>query len=117
MRPLFERIGGADVIAATVDGFYERLTNDPRVRHYFDPSRTERLKAAQRCWFTSVLGGPTVGELPNLAAAHADLDITDEQVTVVLQHLDDSLADAGVDTGLREPVLSLVSRLWYARVF
>jgi hemoglobin len=117
MRPLFERIGGADVVAATVDGFYERLTQDPRVRHHFDPGRMEQLKSAQRRWFTSVLGGPVEGELPNLTAAHADLDITDEQVKVVLQHLDDSLADAEVEPNLREPVLSLVSRLWHARVF
>ena len=117
MRPLFERIGGADVVAATVDGFYERLTQDPRVRHHFDPVRMEQLKDGQRRWFTSVLGGPTDGDLPTLAAAHANLDITDEQVMVVLQHLDDSLADAGVEPALREPVVSLVSRLWHARMF
>jgi truncated hemoglobin YjbI len=117
MRTLYERIGGEPVVTATVDGLYDRLTRDPRIRHHFEPSRLEGLKAAQRRWFTSVLGGTIDGERPDLSAAHAHLDITDQHVGILLAHLDDSLADAGLEPGLRRPVTSLVSRLWHARVF
>jgi truncated hemoglobin YjbI len=117
MRSLYERIGGADTVSAMVDELYVRLTRDPRVRHYFDPARLDRLKAAQRRWFTSVLGGAPESDRPDLAAAHAHLDISDDQVSVVVHHLDESLATAGVDAAVRRQVTSLVARLWYARVF
>jgi hemoglobin len=117
MRPLYERIGGAGTVAAVVDELYVRLTQDPRVRHHFDPARLERLKSGQRQWFTSVLGGAPESDRPDLAAAHAHLDISDDQVSVVVHHLDESLAVAGVDAAVRRQVTSLVSRLWYARVF
>ena len=116
-RTLYERIGGGEVVAAVVDDLYERLTHDPRVLHHFDPSRLESLKAGQRRWFTSVLGGSDEADRPDLAAAHRNVPITDEQVTVVVGHLDRALADAGVDQLQRRQVMALVSRLWHARVF
>ena len=116
-RTLYERIGGAPAVAAVVDDLYERLTHDPRVLHHFDPARLESLKAGQRRWFTSVLGGADESDRPDLAAAHRDVAITDEQVAVVVGHLDRALEDAGVDAAQRRQVMALVSRLWHARVF
>lgn len=117
MKSLYERIGGDAAIDAVVDGLYLRLVEDPRVLHFFDEDRLPSLKAAQRRWFTSVLGGSAPDDRPDLAKAHAHLVITDEQVGVVLGHLDAVMAEAGVADDLRRQVLSLVGRLWLARVF
>jgi truncated hemoglobin YjbI len=87
------------------------------VLHFFDDDRLPSLKDAQRRWFRSVLGGAPADDRPDLAAAHAHLVITDEQVAVVLGHLDGAMSDAGVGDDLRRQVLSLVGRLWLARVF
>ena len=117
MRSLYERIGGDAAIAAVVDELYVRLTQDPRVQHHFHPERLDSLKAAQRRWFRAVLGGADVDDRPDIAAAHKHLVITDEQVEAVLGHLDAAIDGLGTDAEVRRRVMSLVTRMWYARQF
>ena len=116
VRTLYNQIGAA-TIAAVIDELYSRLTREALVRHHFDPSRLPALKAQQRRWFQSVLGGADERDRPDLAAAHRHLDITDEQVTAVLNHLEASLESCGVESDERHKVMALVTRLWYARAF
>ena len=116
VRTLYDQIGAA-TIAAVIDELYSRLTREPLVRHHFDPSRLPGLKAQQRRWFQSVLAGGDERDRPDLAAAHRHLDITDEQVSTVLGHLEASLESCGVDADERQKVMALVTRLWYARAF
>gem|GEM_PF-5990008 len=117
MRTLVERAGGHGAITAVVDELYRRLTSDPRVLHHFEPERLPSLKVAQVAWLTATLGGDPDAPRADLALAHRNVTITDEQVSAVLGHLDGSLASAGVDDEVRRQVMSVVSRLWYARVF
>jgi hypothetical protein len=93
---------------------YDRLIVDLRVQHQFTPARLPSLKAGQVHWFTAVLSGddPPI----NLAEAHADVTITDEQVAAVLGHLDDILGEFGVERRLRLATHAVVSRLWHARL-
>lgn len=117
MRSLFDRIGGRSAITAVVEDFYDRLTRDPRVLHHFAEDRLPSLRAAQVTWMTQALGGAPGQPMADLEAAHRDLDITDEQVAAALSHLDAALSAAGVEADLHRQAMSIVSRLWYARVF
>lgn len=117
MRTLFDRLGGRSAIAAVVDDFYDRLTRDPRVLHQFAEERLPSLRAAQVAWLTTAFGGAPGRPMADLAAAHRDLDITDDQVTAVLGHLEAALSDAGVEPELQRQAMSIVGRLWFARVF
>lgn len=117
MRTLFDRLGGRSAITAVVDDFYDRLTRDPRVLHQFAEERLPSLRAAQVAWLTTAFGGAPGQPMADLAAAHRDLDITDDQVTAVLAHLEGALSDAGVDPELQRQAMSIVGRLWFARVF
>jgi hemoglobin len=117
MRSLYERIGGAETIAAVVEDFYDRLTHDPRVLHHFDERRMPSLKIAQCAWLTSTLGGDPSAPRADLAEAHKHLDITDAQVAAVVGHLDAAFGGAGLDDDLRRQVMAVISRLWFARVF
>ena len=117
MRTLYERIGGGRTIVRVVDDFYERLTQDPRVLHHFDPSRLPALKAGQCAWLANALGSGGSNPVADLREAHAHLEITDDQVAAVVGHLDAALATTGVDDELRRQVMALVSRLWFARTF
>jgi truncated hemoglobin YjbI len=113
---LLDAIGGEPTVAGVVDELYLRLTHDQRVRHHFAPSRLEHLKAAQRRWFAAVLSG--AAELPSdLRSAHEHLDITDDDVSVVIGHLADILAGTSLSPRVQRAVLSVVGRLWYARRF
>lgn len=117
MRTLHERLGGDPAIVAVVDELYRRLADDQRVQHFFDPERLDSLKHGQLRWFRSVLGGAPPDDRPDLAAAHAELIITDEHVDIVLGHLRASLESAGVPPDMLRQVMQLVTRLWLARQF
>lgn len=117
MRSLFERLGGRSAITAVVEDFYQRLTGDPRVLHHFAEERLPSLRAAQVAWMTQAFGGTPGQPMADLEAAHRGLEITDEQVAAVLEHLDAALSAAGVDADLHRQAMAIVSRLWYARVF
>ena len=117
MIGLYDRLGGRAAIVAVVDDFYDRLTRDPRVMHHFDADRLPSLKRGQVAWLTGALGGSPDTPMVDLAEAHRDVEITDEQVSVVVAHLDASIAGAGVDPELRRQAMAVVSRLWFARVF
>ena len=117
MRTLFERIGGAASIENVVDDFYDRLTRDPRVLHHFDPTRLTALKAGQRAWLATALGSPRNEPAADLRQAHRHLVISDEQVSAVLGHLEAAFNAAGVDAELNRQAMSLIARLWHARVF
>lgn len=111
---LFDALGGEAAIIAVVDRFYERLVIDPLVQHQFHPDRLPSLKAGQVRWFSAVLAGkePPV----NLAQAHADVRISDEQIEAVLTHLDETLIELGVPIRLRRATNAVVARLWHARL-
>ena len=112
---VYTALGGHDSVVALVDGLYERLVQDQTVMHHFDPARLSSLKEAQIRWFTACLSGQ---DLPSdLAEAHARLRITDEQVAAVVGHLEAVLVERRVDHRLRRSVVSVVTRLWYARLF
>ncbi len=117
MRTLYERIGGAASITIVVDELYDRLTCDPRVSHHFDPARLTAQKAGQCAWLATAFGSPHSEPATDLRQAHRHLEISDEQVTAVLGHLEAALGVAEVDDELRRQAMSLITRLWYARVF
>ena len=112
---LYDAAGGREAVVAVVDGLYDRLMADPTVRHRFTPERLPSLKDAQVLWFGAVLQGE---EPPgDLRAIHAHLDITDDEIAVVIGHLAAVLGDIGLDRRLQRGIVSLISRLWYARDF
>jgi hemoglobin len=117
VRTLFDRLGGRAAITAVVDDFYDRLTRDPRVLHQFAEERLPSLRAAQVTWLTTAFGGAPGQPMADLEAAHRDVDITHDQVTAVLTHLEAALGDAGVDDELKRQAMAIVARLWFARVF
>lgn len=112
---VYSAIGGHDTVVTIVDAFYERLVGDPKVAHHFAANRLSSLKEAQVRWFTATLSGEPPPS--DLARVHDGLNITDEQVTIVIGHLNQLLLDLGVDRRLRRAIDSVVSRLWFARQF
>ena len=79
------------------------------------PERLPSLKDAQVLWFGAVLQGEE--KTGDLRAISAHLDITDDEIAVVIGHLAAVLGDIGLDRRLQRGIVSLISRLWYARDF
>lgn len=106
---LYDRLGGEDAIAAVVDRFYERLTNDERVAHFFDDIDVQRQIAHQTKFISAVTGGPVEYTGDEMAEAHDHLAIDEEDFEVVAAHLNESLAEFDVDRPDRENVMAEIA--------
>jgi hemoglobin len=84
---IYDEIGGADAVAATVEDFYARVLGDPDLAPYFDGIPVPRLKAHQRAFIAAALGGPTAYEGRTMAEAHEGLGVTPEAFAAVVDHL------------------------------
>lgn len=94
---IYAKIGGAPSVTLAVDDFYERVTGDPSLTHYFEGIDLPRLKSHQRAFIGTALGGPETYSGRDMAAAHAGLGITASDFERVVQHLVDTLTSLGVD--------------------
>jgi hemoglobin len=76
----YARIGGAPVVKAVVDRFYEYVVADEDLAPYFrrlDAAGLTALKRHQVALLSQVLGGPRQYTGRELAHAHRDLHITE----------------------------------------
>jgi len=88
--------GGPAAIRAAVDLFDEKVTADPVLAHYWEGIDLERLRAHQKTFLITALGGPELYRGRDMRSAHADLGITEEHLRLVLAHLAASLRQVGV---------------------
>lgn len=94
---IFERIGGADAVAAVVELFYERVLADPELSPYFEGTDLAALKAHQRAFVGFALGAPAPYEGRGMERAHQGRGITGAHFDRVVGHLAAALGDGGVD--------------------
>jgi hemoglobin len=95
-RSLYALVGGGPAVTAAVDGLYERILDDPELAPYFAGVGIDQLKAHQRAFITTALGGPERYAGHPLVEAHHHLQITDAAFTNVVGHLSEVLSTLGV---------------------
>jgi hemoglobin len=83
-------------ISLAVNEFYERVTNDPALAHYFDGVDLPHLRAHQVKLLAQVTGGPQAYAGRSVAEAHQGLGITSPDFDRVVGHLGDALSSLGV---------------------
>lgn len=98
MESIYERIGGAPAVSATVDELYGRVMADPDLASYFARTDMRRQKAHLRAFVAEALGGPRRYRGRDMHAAHAGLGITPAAFDRVVVHLVGALASLGVGT-------------------
>ena len=81
---LFERLGGKDAITAVVDDFVARCAGDDRINGKFARTDIARLKANLVDQVCEATGGPCTYTGRSMKAAHAQLNINDEQWQAML---------------------------------
>jgi hemoglobin len=95
-QSIYEAIGGEPAVGAAVDRFYERVWNDPDLVGWFATADPDRLKAHQRAFIATALGGPAHYAGRSMAEAHRGRAITDAAFDRVVEHLADALAELDV---------------------
>lgn len=108
---LFELVGGAPAIEATVEEFYRRVLDDELLAPFFTAERLPHLKKMQVDFFTQALGGGQVYKGASMKEVHAKLNITAEQFGHVARHLQETLEHLGIEPEHVEAVMSAVGPL------
>jgi hemoglobin len=104
---LLDRIGGAPVMAAAVDGLYRRILADPDLAETFEDASVESLNAQKHTLLTSILAAPAYCRDPD--AEHAGLAIEQRHYDLVAAYLTDALDELGVSRPLIDEVVGLAA--------
>ncbi|HSP78433.1 MAG TPA: group 1 truncated hemoglobin [Myxococcaceae bacterium] len=102
---LYEQLGGESMVANAVTIFYRKVMEDTRLRPFFEGTNMERQVSMQRAFLTTAFGGPNSYSGRDMRRAHAGLvqrGLSDVHFDAVLTHLDDTLAELGVNKALRD---------------
>lgn len=111
IKSLYERLGGQVAIEAAVHLFYEKVLNDGELRVFFQTADLDDLRQKQIDFMTQAFGGPAVYKGLDMASAHKNMGITEEDFSRVVVHLKDTLLELGVADELITEVLSLLGPL------
>lgn len=106
---LYERIGGADAIAAMVDRFYAKVIADPELRPFFDHVALDKLKRMQVEFFSAALDGPVRYAGRPVIHAHHGRHITRRHFQAFVEHLFETLADYALSEDERCAIISRIN--------
>jgi hemoglobin len=108
---IYRAIGGRPSVAATVDGLFARLLDDPELGRFFPGG----VGAVHRQYVVTLLGealgGPERYRGPDLAAAHSGLGISDALFDRTAGHLAATLDELGVPSALTDQIVGIVAGL------
>lgn len=112
MAKLYELLGGAPAVNATAVGFYEKVMADPLLVPFFKGLNMEAQTKKFVAFVTMAMGGPHNYTGKDLRAAHERLvrdGLGDPHFDRIVEHLEATLVELGVEPDLVEQILELVA--------
>jgi len=109
---LYERLGGEPAVNAAVDIFYRRVLADDRIAKFFDGVDMDQQAAKQKAFLSMAFGGPNSYTGLDMRNAHKHLvakDLNDSHVDAVIENLDATLRQLGVDENDVQAVTALAN--------
>jgi hemoglobin len=109
---LYDRLGGDAAVTAATTLFYEKVMDDPRLLPYFKGLNIEAQAKKFVAFMTMAMGGPHNYKGADLRTAHLRLvrdGMGDLHFDALLDHLEATLLELGVDPELVEETLELVA--------
>jgi hemoglobin len=111
---LYKRLGGYDALAAVTDDFLNRLATDPKEGRFFVGLSTDsKIKVRQHIvdFLCVATGGPCKYTGRDMATAHTGLGITEEDWTITVKHLGETLNKFNVPADLQQQVVGAIAPL------
>jgi hemoglobin len=108
---LYDEIGGQPAVEAAVNRFYERVTVDPILEHFFKSMDIRGLKIHQIAFLSQAMGGPARYNGAAMDRAHAHLRIEQRHFDAVAGHLVGTLQDLSVPEHLIAAVVEQIAPL------
>lgn len=90
-KVLFDRLGGATVVAEIVQEMYYRVLNDPELSPFFEGVSMDRLRQMQFHFLASAFDGPAEYSGSDLTRIHAGRGITAKHFAKFCGHFADAL--------------------------
>lgn len=108
---LYERLGGADGVAAISTALIERVASDPRLGRSFDGTNRRRIAEHLAQQLCELAGGPCHYDGDPMRAVHAGHAISEAEFYGMVEALEDILRARGVALGDRNRLLRLLAPL------
>jgi hemoglobin len=105
----YDAVGGGAAISAVVDRFYQLVIADPRLAPFFEGVDMPALKRHQVFLVSQVMGGPVEYTGRELGDAHADLHISGDDFTAVVEHLVAALKEFDVPPDIIDRVVTALA--------
>src|SRR5262249_13414197 len=111
---LYKRLGGYDALAAVTDDFIGRLATDPKLGRFFvglsNDSKT-RIRQHVIDFLCMNTGGPCKYTGRDMQTAHTGLNITEEDWTISVKALGDTLSKFKVPAREQQEVINAIAPL------
>ena len=110
-KSLYERIGGAAAVEATVSKLYDKVLNDAALTPFFKDISIDALRNSQAAFVTYAFGGPNrySGEsLRNVHKKSVEDGLNDTHFDLVATHLRTSMEKLDVPADLVDEAMALV---------
>jgi hemoglobin len=108
---IYDEIGGKPAVEAAVNRFYERVTVDPVLEHFFKNLDLRQLKVHQVAFLTHAMGGPALYQGAAMDRAHAHLRIEQRHFDAVAGHLVGTLQELSVPERLINAIVERIAPL------
>jgi hemoglobin len=111
---LYKRLGGYDALAAVTDDFITRLATDPKLGRFFVGLSTDsKIKVRQHVvdFLCQATGGPCKYIGRDMVTAHTGLGITEDDWTITVQHLSETLNKFKVPAREQQDVVNAIAPL------
>ncbi|KAJ9457925.1 Group 1 truncated hemoglobin GlbN [Diplonema papillatum] len=110
---LFDRLGGAAAVNATVNRFYQKVLADPRVNYFFATIDMKKQRAMQKGFLTFAFGGPGKYNGRSMRNVHRPLvkekGLSDVHFDAIMELLGHALRELGVSASDISEVADVVN--------
>lgn len=115
MESLYQQLGGAAAVEAAVDGFYNKVLADDRLRHFFEGVDMSRQAAHQKRFLTYAFGGSEHYPGKSMRQAHQrlvdELGLADQHFDAVVENLAATLEELSVPAELIQQVAGIAESI------
>ena len=106
---LYERMGGAANVAATVNDVVDHAASDPRTRRSFEDVNLKRIKQSLAVLICDLSGGGCKYSEDSMRDVHAGLGITQAEFYSLVQIYRDAMVRHGIRLRERNELLALLA--------
>lgn len=109
MITLYDKYGGFSTVNKLVQAFYGKVIESENLAAYFEGIDMQKLMDHQTKFFSEILGGPVEYTGRQLKVAHAEMEITEDAFSEIVELIEETLEDMNVEGADVETIMEIVN--------